>query len=175
MVAPLKSSNVFSMILGNNPDLHDTHRAIGEDGKEKRGWKWIRVKEEFLIFDAQQDLGTPGTPGTGVSRLSENNENLHFSMLKNDSFRECEDPRPERPTCPELESLLGYIKTGIFMLGYSGQKEFTSSDLLIKYFKGHPAKIKGLTTELLTELLDANLDELKIIKLDDKTYKQKEK
>ena len=67
--------------------------------------------------------------------------------------------------------LLNDVKSAIYKLGYThGLKEFDVVQLLMKGMD----HIKGVTTELLTELLDANLAELKIIKTDDKTYKQEE-
>jgi hypothetical protein len=63
------------------------------------------------------------------------------------------------------------IRNGIFILGYThGLKEFDVVQLLMKGVQ----KTKGLTTELLTQILDEHLDELEIIKIDEKTYKQTE-
>ena len=80
------------------------------------------------------------------------------------------------PVCPtpgiDADVLLEKMKSGIFRITYPADKKFTSADLLSKYFGTLSTKIPGLTTEILTELLDLHLEELHLIKIDEKTYKK---
>jgi P4 family phage/plasmid primase-like protien len=173
MTAALKGSNSFSRILGNNPEINEGRHDTG-GGKT---WKWIKVKNGLFNSVLENDNQThfsdtpDGSDDTSDSLWKYKNGTLDSS--KNSDKIDRETPSEvsevsEPNTHPEV--LLESMKTAIFKLGYTqGLKEFNVTQLLIK---GMP-KIEGLTTELLTQMLDEHLDELKIVRLDDGIYKQK--
>ena len=169
MIAPLKGYSAFNKRLIDNPEIEETKHASDGESDNLRGWTRIIVVGDIDNSDNSRATRAPGALILDSLGCTCDNS-THIEKVRS---REVENTAPTAPPALNEEDtkvLLEKIKNAIYRLGFTwGIHEFD-----VVRLQGEMPKRIGATIERLTELLDSHLEELKIIKMDDKIYKQEE-
>lgn len=175
MVAPLKSSQRFSEILGNNPEMTEGAHRKGQP----REWKWITIKscafEVTCEKNVQSNLGNNIDGIDGVFGYTPLDEKKLSTVEKEEKTEKNPGARmgspPSNPSADGRSSkvLLDRIKSTLYQITSSTRPSFDPVAILMKF----KTQLWDTKMEDVIECLDANLEELQIIKLEDGTYKRK--